>query len=274
MLGGPGSAAAQGPAAISIDPTSGPAGTSVHVSGTEFAGNCSVTIWFGEPSAGGVVLGGDTPDANGAFETDVTIPLTAALGPHVIVAVGLAFGGEFCSTPTDRVARAEFRVTAGEGDLEPRFVPVKPPHTDITEGFSTTQAHLKFVQGSQVRLREGEFVSLGNDDLTGLQAVLAAFPEVVPSRLFSARSEDELAREKARLEAESGREQGDKNLYFLLTYPESTDAEALIDALNALAIVEIAYPVPLEGVTPTTSTSGATRAIARQHRVAWQPMPR
>ena len=249
MIGGAGSAAAQTPPAISISPTTGPAGTVVHVSGSGFEGMCSVTISLDEPP-NSIVLGGDTPDAAGAFEVDVTIPSTTSAGPHVIVAVGLVVGGEFCSTPTSNVGRAEFTVTPGEGELQPRFVPIKPEHTDITDGFSTTTAHLKFVQGSQVRLREGEFVSLGEDDLTGLQEVLAGFPEVVPSRLFSARSEAELSREKARLEGKSGREQGDKNLYFLLTYPESTDAEALIDALNALAIVEIAYPVALEGADP------------------------
>ncbi len=250
LLGGTGPAAAQATPAISINPSSGPPGTIVDVSGTGFEGMCSVTIWLGEPSAG-VVLGGDAPDPSGAIQVEVEIPSTAALGPDVIVAVGLVFGGEFCSTPTNTVARAEFSVTSGSDQLEPRFVPVKPTRTEITEGFSRTEAHLKFVQGSQVRLRDSAFVSLGDDDLTGLHAVLAAFPEVVPSRLFSARSEDELSREKARLEAKSGREQGDKNLYFLLTYPESTDAEALLDALNALAIVEIAYPVPLEGVDPS-----------------------
>jgi hypothetical protein len=143
---------------------------------------------------------------------------------------------------------------AESSDNGRRFVPDKPERTVIPEGFSRTSAHIKFRQNTQVRLREGQFVSEGEDDLMGLATLMAAHPEVVPSRLFSARSEEELLEEKRRLERRSGRELGDKNLYFRLEFPETTDAAALIEALNALDIVEIAYPEPLPGPDPTMHT--------------------
>jgi serine protease len=138
--------------------------------------------------------------------------------------------------------------------LVPRFVPHKPEYTEILDGFSRTEAHLKFHQNTRVRLRHGQFVSEGNDDLSGLYAVLNNYPDVVITRLFNARTEQELVAEKERLERRSGREQGDKNLYYRLTYPETTDAEALINDLNRLTIVEIAYPEPLPGVDPDMHT--------------------
>ena len=138
--------------------------------------------------------------------------------------------------------------------LEPRFVPRKTVYTEIPDGSSRERAHLKFVQRSQVRLRDGVFISEGDDDLAGLQRVMEDYPDVQPSRLFSARSEDEYAREKERVEGMSGREQADKNLYYQLDYPEAMDSVALLNDLNELEIVELAYPEPLEGEEPTMHT--------------------
>lgn len=166
----------------------------------------------------------------------------------LLVVLGLA-------VPTRALAQ-----TSGPGeDVEgttPRFVPEKPERTEILEGYSRSEAHLKFEEGTRIRLRDGRFVTLDNDDLTGLQQVLETYPDIGPSRLFSARSEEELAEEKARLERLSGREQADKNLYFSLFFPDTmaADVEAALDALNALEIVEIAYPLPLPAPDPTMHT--------------------
>lgn len=249
----PAGAQEQSQPAITVEPASGAPGTSIMVSGVGFAGDCAVELWLGEPD-GGRFLGRAPVDSAGAFDTDSAIPEDAEVGSYNVVALGLVLGVEFCASRSGTQASTAFRVTDAAQPLEPRFVPRKPETTVIGEGFSRTQAHLKFRQGTQVRLRDGEFVSEGEDDLSGVHAVLGDYPDVVPSRLFDARSEEELAAEKERIEAQSGREQGDKNLYFLLTYPETTDAEALLDDLNALAIVELAYPEPLEGEDPSMHT--------------------
>ena len=102
-----------------------------------------------------------------------------------------------------------------------------------------------------VRLRGGRFVSLGQDDLDDVNAVLRGIPGLRIERLFS-RPEDVLAREKHRIEARSGREQADKNLYYRLRTRGEVDLARLIDDLNALDIVEIAYAEPLPAPPPVT----------------------
>lgn len=233
---------------IELSPTEGPSGTGVIVRGSDFTGACAVDLLLD----GEVRLGRAVPDVIGSFSEDVEV--VAEPGRHEIVAVGNVYGGQFCNTPSNQVARAPFTVTGTDSGLRPRFTPDKPEHTEILEGFSRERAHLKFQQDTSVRLDDGEFTS-DSDDLSGLHDVLDDYPDVVPSRLFDGATEDELAREKAQLEDASGREQGDKNLYYRLVFPEeTTDAESLLDDLNALDIVELAYPEPLPAPEPTSHT--------------------
>lgn len=233
---------------IELSPTEGPSGTEVTVRGADFTGACAVDLLLdGEERLGRAV-----PDVFGSFSEDVVV--SADPGGHEILAVGNVYGGEFCTTPSNQEARAPFTVTGTENGLQPRFTPDKPEHTEILDGFSRERAHLKFHQGTSVRLDDGEFTS-DSDNLSELHDVLDDYPDVVPSRLFDDASEEELAREKALLEKKSGREQGDKNLYYRLAFPQdTTDAEALLDDLNALAIVELAYPEPLPAPEPTSHT--------------------
>ena len=136
--------------------------------------------------------------------------------------------------------------------LLPRSVPTKPKQTTISAFEKSGFVHLKFREGTLVRLRGQRFVSLGGDDLDAVNAVLKSQPGGVRlSRLFDARTEPDQAAEKRRLEVSSGREQADKNLYYRVRLAKNAEAAALIDALNALPIVEIAYPEPLPAPPPT-----------------------
>jgi hypothetical protein len=144
-------------------------------------------------------------------------------------------------------------VAAGRvpGKLMPRRAASKPERTVIPPGYSDRILHVKFVEGTAVRLRGGAFANLGGDDLTGLREVLRRHPGARIDRLFS-RSEEVLAAEKRRIEAKSGREQADKNLYYRIRLRPGTDLPAFADALNALEIVEKAYPEPLPMPLPVT----------------------
>lgn len=234
---------------VRLVPTDGLPGSSVEVSGFGFFGDCGVEIFMdlGEP----VRLGGASVDEEGTFATEVTIPPDAAPGVYRIDVLGQIVDFEFCTGPSGNDASTEFLVLDDGGGLEPRFVPQKPFFDGpLPDGVLETEIHLKFVQDSDVRLDDGEFVSPFSD-LAELNALLADFPDVDISRLFSARSVEELEAEKREIEARSGREQGDKNLYYLLTLPEVDDEVLLLNELNALGIVEIAYPVPRPGPDPS-----------------------
>jgi len=108
---------------------------------------------------------------------------------------------------------------------------------------------VKFVDGSGVRLRDGGFVSLTGRDLTAVTTHLARYPGTVIERLFS-RSEEELAAEKAAIEASSGRPQPDLNLYYRLTLPAGADQDAAIAGLTGLGVVERAYADPAAAPPP------------------------
>ena len=84
-----------------------------------------------------------------------------------------------------------------------------------------------------------------------LSSVLAGFPGASIERMFT-RPEAVLAAEKARIETESRRQHADKNLYYRVVLTSGTDAAAVIDALNALSVVEIAYAEPLPQPVPVT----------------------
>ena len=139
---------------------------------------------------------------------------------------------------------------ASPGMLQERPVPDKPERSTIAIGYSHRRLHLKLNEGSQARLREGVLAS-NVDDLSALAAVLAGYPGISLERMFS-RPEAELAQEKIRIEANSGREQADKNLYYVVVLAADTDAAAVLDDLNALEIVEIAYAEPLPQPPPVT----------------------
>jgi len=130
----------------------------------------------------------------------------------------------------------------------------KPAHTTAGPGLSKERVHLKFREGTTVRLRAGEFVGQPSQELSGLASLLARCPGVRIQRLFS-RPEATLAADQARLEAKTGKDLADLNLWYRLILPPGEDIEALVDSLNALDLVEIAYPEPLPVPPPSLSPS-------------------
>jgi hypothetical protein len=124
--------------------------------------------------------------------------------------------------------------------LAPREIPEKLGHTAIDPGAFTGMVIVKFVEGSDVRLRNGKLVS-SVARLDELDQVLTLFPVDQIERQF-AQDEDQIARGQAELEAGTGQDVADLNLYYRLAIQDRADAEALIDALNALPLVELAYP--------------------------------
>lgn len=132
-----------------------------------------------------------------------------------------------------------------------RAVPDKPAHAALKKGDSHRNLQVKFVEGSDFRLRGGHLVSADAAAQGALDQVLRRFPGTHVDRLFS-RPEAALTRDKAAVERKSGRQQADLNLYYRLRLGPKADAVAVIDALNALDVVETAYAEPLPQPTPVT----------------------
>ena len=119
-------------------------------------------------------------------------------------------------------------------------------------GYSQELITVKFVQGSKVYLREGKLVTLNDNKLKPFYEVLAHYPGLQVERLFT-RSEQKLHEERKEGEIRSGKELPDLNLYYRLRVPSGTNIVALINDLNNLEMVEIAYPAPLPAPPPSHS---------------------
>jgi len=89
-------------ATVSVDATSVAQGGTVSVSGSGFAPNEKVAL---ELHSDVIVLGEATADAAGSFSTSVTVPGTAPVGDHELVATGADSG---------RTASSALSVTAAD----------------------------------------------------------------------------------------------------------------------------------------------------------------
>lgn len=133
-------------------------------------------------------------------------------------------------------------------------VPARKPANGIANraGYERYQLSVKFKQGTVVRLRSGKFTSLNNDDITGVRTLLAKYPGAKAVRMIS-QPELAFARDRARLEDKTRQELGDMNLWYDITLPKSSTKTAadVSNELNALDIVEIAYPKTLPEPSPS-----------------------
>ena len=145
------------------------------------------------------------------------------------------------------------QTTRPQINLAPRYVPVKPAHTKIVGSQSHGAVEVKFVEGSTYRLRNGNITTLRSDPLGGIKAVFQNHPVRKIERLFTL-SEDEIEADRLETQTLSNEQMPDLNLWYQLTVEEGTDAEALIDALNALPEVEIASPALLPAPLPAEFT--------------------
>ncbi len=142
-----------------------------------------------------------------------------------------------------------------ENGLIKRVVPLKPTHTVVGPGVYRNLITVKFSEGSDIRLRGGRLTSLRGADIGALHRVLALHKVSKIGRLFG-RPEPDLENERQEGQRKSGEELADLALYHSIEIDETTDPEALIDALNNLAFVEIAYPAPIS--QPAANGSGSS----------------
>jgi len=148
-----------------------------------------------------------------------------------------------------------------ETRLAPRWVPTKPAHTEIMDWESREVIEVKFAEGSGFRMVEGAMTAQNAEALTALQAVFNAHAVRSVERMFT-QPEQEFEAEKGELEAAIQEQLPDLNLWYRVRVPEGGDPEALIDSLNALSVVEIAYPAPLPAPPPSYAADSSQPAPA------------
>ena len=127
--------------------------------------------------------------------------------------------------------------------LKDRAVVHKPPKTIVSSQANLLGVIVKFRENSDVRIRDGQLVSLSGQSMSDVGRLLKPYLQKRLTRLFK-KTEKELGIVKSVYEASSGRELADLNLYYRLNIPGVSEAESIINELNKLDIVEIAYPEP------------------------------
>jgi serine protease len=138
---------------------------------------------------------------------------------------------------------------ADSPSLKQPSVPNTPAQTDLEMDNFNGIIILKFVEGTDIRLRDGKLISMTSGAVAELDQIFARFPLAEIARLFT-QPEEEIAKEQAEMETQTGENIPDLNLYFRLIVQDKADGEALIDALNSLSIVELAYPEPIAAPPP------------------------
>jgi uncharacterized repeat protein (TIGR01451 family) len=126
------------PPAIVLDPTSGPAGSTVTVNGRSFERHCPVDLFL-DSTATDPLISGVVVTKSGAFSASIVIPDQASLGDHTLIARGTAVRkNRNCKNPRPTQASATFTVVAPKLQLYDRTIHLAQRALDdarIDEGF-------------------------------------------------------------------------------------------------------------------------------------------
>jgi serine protease len=148
------------------------------------------------------------------------------------------------------------QTAAESGLLASRPAAAKPSVTRINPAAAISHVVVKFTDASQVRLKGDRLVSRKGYPTASAEAAVQTYLGSGLRRLFADFPEEKLDKDKLALEHRIQRELADLNGYYRIDVSGVAEAENIINELNALDIVEIAYfePVPevADDIDPTT----------------------
>jgi hypothetical protein len=124
----------------------------------------------------------------------------------------------------------------------------KPAAIDLPD---MVKLHVKFTQGSGVRLRGGQLTSVSGRDLSPVAEMFRSFRGISVRRMFT-QDEAGLDADVRRLNAATPRGVPDLNLWYVLDVPASSDVGAIVDGLSKLPIVQHVYVEPPPAPAPAT----------------------
>ncbi len=137
-------------------------------------------------------------------------------------------------------------VSESQPNLCSRTIPVKPAVTRLSAESSVSHVVVKFRDEAEVRLAADRLHS--RRGLSTMEAEKALQPYVRSNRLRRLFDESDVSRLEQRrmtLQFKSGRQLADLNGYYRLDVTDPVEAEQIINQLNALDIVELAYFEPV-----------------------------
>lgn len=190
--------------------------------------------------ASGPVLGEEKPSLHGAVDQF----LNQIQNPHMKLPPPPPLGGASLVVPPGVKVydRDHAKVTI-----------VKPAHTQIRPEAVPGVVNIKFAEGSAVRLRNGTLQSLIGKELSAVYGILGQKADVKRTHTQSEKEIEDMWRQAQGLGGDV--KLPDFNLYYQAKLASKDPAELarVIDALNALDIVELAYPqypatLPVAGI--------------------------
>ena len=117
---------------------------------------------------------------------------------------------------------------------------VKPPHTQLAPDHAQDVFFLRLRDGSGARLVQGQLI--GDDPELEVVDLLVASAQGRIERMWM-QSDDELARWRSDGEARGGRPLHDLRLFYRVHFDRPGPVAELCDALNALDVVGLAWPI-------------------------------
>ncbi len=158
--------------------------------------------------------------------------------------------------PVSEAARQQ----QGSHELYPlvkRQLPEKPTLVTIHSEASIDRVVVKFRDSYSVRLQAGKLVDRKGGSIAGIEPIVYEYVTFSNlKRLFRVAPEDRLEQARTVLQLQSKHELADLNNYYEITVTSVAEAEALVNRLNKLDIVEIAYvepsPEPAGDIDPPT----------------------
>lgn len=149
----------------------------------------------------------------------------------------------------------ESQVGTASKHLKQRLVPAKPAFTMLDDEAEISHVVVKLHDKTEARLRGGKLTS-PSASLGSVREVLKPYQDGRMSRLFRGWSETQLDGDRGMLQARSGQELADLNTYYEIEVNDLGEAQTLVNHLNDLDEVEIAYaqPAPEEAgdISPPT----------------------
>jgi len=137
-------------------------------------------------------------------------------------------------------------VETTSSDLRPRRPADKARTVSVSPQAELSGVVVKFTDNSRARLRNGHLMSRAGISLNKAENVLRPYLNGRFQRLFTSFSEARLDQDRSVLQQRSRRALADLNGYYQIDVTDPSTAERLVQALNRLDEVEIAYvqPVP------------------------------
>ncbi len=127
----------------------------------------------------------------------------------------------------------------------PRAVVPMPPVDGISPDADISHVVVKFKDDPIIRYRSGCLVSMRGVSVLEAQAVLNPYLNARFRRLFNSLPEARLDSDRQALELKTKRQLADLNSYYRIEISSPAEAEQVINDLNALDVVAIAYVQPM-----------------------------